>query len=313
MRISYIMVSQFVATRLLRHAVALAVLMVLAAGVACSDGDAARSTAGTGRVLIIGGIPDQNVSALEERFEAMAAYLESQLWFNVEYRPAVSYTSLVTAFDNGEVKLGWFGGFTGVQARLVAEGAQAIAQRPQDEVFRSVFIVGRDVPARSLAELKGLTFTFGSESSTSGHIMPRSFLVEAGVDPESDFRGPPSYSGSHDKTWRLVESGSFQAGALSSAVWDRAVAEGQVDTGKVSVVHITDPYPDYHWVAHPDLDETYGAGATEAVRQALMAMSPGKPDSARVLELFQTDAFIRTRNENYAGIEDVARQLGLIE
>ncbi|MEX0761094.1 MAG: putative selenate ABC transporter substrate-binding protein [Dehalococcoidia bacterium] len=289
----------------LRLVVFAVALMAVAALIACSNEE--RPT------LVIGGIPDQDLMILDEMFGGIADYLEDELGFDVEYRPVTEYATLVTAFRNGDVKLAWFGGLTGVQARLATPGAEAIIQRPRDEEFTSVFIVGSGVQAESLSDLAGKSFTFGSISSTSGHLMPRSFLADAGVDPENDFAGVPSYSGSHDTTWKLVESGSFDAGALSSAVWERAVAEGQVDESRVRVLMYTEPYWDYHWVAHPEIDEVYGEGTLASTRDAFKSMSMDDAEQARVLELFLTDSFIDTNNDNYGAIESVARTLDLIE
>ncbi len=263
--------------------------------------------------LVIGGIPDQDVALLEERFGGLAEYLSAELDLPVRYQPATDYAAVVTAFANGDVQLGWFGGLTGVQARMETSGAQAVAQRPIDTGFRSVFVVGPGVDAAQLADLAGTRFTFGSESSTSGHLMPRFFLDEAGVDPDSEFNGRPGYSGSHDKTWKLVEAGSFQAGALNASVWDRAVREGRVDTAKVREVVRSPSYVDYHWVAHPDLDEVYGDGTTDRIVQVLLGMDEDGPQARRILQLFEDEAFIETDNGNYGAIEDVARDLGLLE
>ena len=264
-------------------------------------------------MLYIGGIPDQDVAILEETFNGVASYLSEELDIPVEYRPSIEYAPLVTAFRNGDIKLAWFGGLTGVQARLAAPGSEAIAQRPIDTGFTSVFITGANVQANSLEDLSGTSFTFGSVSSTSGHLMPRYYLMQAGIDPTTDFRGQPNFSGSHDTTWQLVEAGSFEAGALSSAVWERAVAQGQVDTAKVRVLLETEPYWDYHWVIHPGVDEVYGEGTAQRIEEALLAMSTSDTAQARTLELFQTDRFIETVNGNYDAIESVARQLGMIE
>ncbi len=262
--------------------------------------------------LVIGGIPDQQLSVLEERFGGVADFLSEQLGIEVRYQPAIPYASLVTAFRNGDVKLAWFGGLTGVQARLAAPGTEAIVQRPRDREFESVFIVGAGVNASTLVDLAGKSFTFGSESSTSGHLMPRAFLTEIGIDPESDLSGPPSYSGSHDKTWKLVEAGTFEAGALSAAVWERAVARGQVDQTRVRLLHRTPSYFDYHWAVHPSVDEVFGGGTARQIKVALLNLSvDGR--QARTLELFQTDEFVETDNSNYAAIEQVARDLGLVE
>ena len=290
---------------------ALLAAAVLSTGASACGGGAAGAEGPP--PLVIGGIPDQDVALLEERFGGLAEYLSDELGLPVRYQPATDYAAVVTAFGNGDVKLGWFGGLTGVQARLETPGARAVAQRPIDTEFRSVFIAGADVRATTLQDLAGTRFTFGSESSTSGHLMPRFFLQEAGIDPEADFAGRPSYSGSHDKTWKLVEAGSFQAGALNASVWDRAVEEGQVDPAKVREVLRSPTYVDYHWVAHPEIDETYGEGTTERIVDVLLEMDDAGPEAQRVLELFEDDEFIASDNGRYGAIEKVARDLGLLE
>ena len=129
--------------------------------------------------------------------------------------------------------------------------------------------------------MAGLTFTFGSINSTSGHLMPRHYLVQAGIDPDSDLNGLPNFSGSHDTTWKLVESGSFQAGALNQAVWENAVSGNRVDTSKVRQLAITPPYFDYNWTVRGDLDESFGEGFTQRIQDALLnyapRFDPGRP------------------------------------
>jgi phosphonate transport system substrate-binding protein len=270
------------------------------------NGDAAPPT------LVIGGIPDQEVALLQERFDGLAEYLSDAVGIPVRYQASTDYAGVVTAFANGDVSLGWFGGLTGVQARLETPGAEAIAQRPSDEVYQSVFIAGADVEAESFEDLVGTRFTFGSESSTSSHLMPRFFLDEAGIDPESDFDGPPGYSGSHDRTYALVEAGSFESGVLSQSVWDRLLEDGDVDADRVREVARSPEYVDYHWVAHPQIDEVYGEGTTERIQQALLDMDEAGEDAQQVLEMFDDDSFIEARSEDYGQIESVARDLGLV-
>ncbi len=279
---------------------------------ACGGANGAGSD-GPPPTLVIGGIPDQEVALLEERFSGLADHLSEEVGIPVRYQASTDYAALVTAFTNGDVLLGWFGGLTGVQARLETPGAHAVAQRPKDRAFRSVFIAGRGVEADSLADLEGTRFTFGSESSTSGHLMPRLFLEEAGIDPDADLDGQPGYSGSHDRTFTLVEAGSFEAGVLSESVWDRAVAEGDVDTARVREVARSPTYFDYHWLASPKIDEIYGAGTTDRIVDALLTMDEDGAEAQRVLGLFEDDSFVATDDDSYARIEQVARDLGLVE
>lgn len=260
-------------------------------------------------VFKIGAIPDQNAADLTRNMDKMAEYLEAELGFQVEYVPTVDYAALVTAFERGEIHLAWFGGLTGVQARSVVDGAEAIAQRPRDEVFHSVFIAHKELGLKGLEGLKGLSFTFGSESSTSGHLMPRYFLMEEGVNPEADFDGQPNYSGSHDKTYKLVEAGTFQAGALNEAVWESAVKDGNVDTNKVDVFYTTPDYYDYNWTVNL-VDEGFGEGTMDKVKAALLSMGT---EQQEILDFFETDKFIETTNENYDALEKVAKELEIIK
>ena len=113
------------------------------------------------------------------------------------------YAAAVEALANRKVDLAWFGGFTFVQAQIRSGGkAVPIVQREEDEKFRSVFITS-DPAIKQLSDLKGKDVSFGSQSSTSGHLMPRSFLLQAGVDPDKDFRRV-AYSGAHDATIAAV-------------------------------------------------------------------------------------------------------------
>jgi phosphonate transport system substrate-binding protein len=292
----------------------LAPLFVIAIALVATALSAPGCSGSDEKVLYIGGIPDQDVSLLEARFETVAEFLSDQLDLNVEYLPSDHYSAVVTGFKNNDIQLGWYGGLTGVQARLVVPDAEAFAQRPRDEEFHSVFVADPALGLSNLADVAGLSLTFGSESSTSGHLMPRSFLIEAGVDPEDDLDGPPSYSGSHDVTWKLVESGAFQVGALNEAVWEARVAAGEVNLSKVDVLFRTPSYYDYHWVVRGDLDEEFGEGMMERLRAAVLSIDASKGgQEAEIAEAFQTERFIETNNDNYKAIEDVAIRLGIIE
>lgn len=287
-----------------RPVLSLVVMLLLI--VACGGNDAP--------VLTVGGIPDQDASRLARRYEVFSEYLSQRLGVKVEYVPSVDYAAVVTAFGQGNLDLAFFGGLTGVQARLRDPDARAVAQREQDAEFHSKIIVRSDVPVDSLEELADLagdlTITFGSENSTSGHLMPRLFLERVGSDPDSSFKSLPNYSGSHDLTWRLVESGAFDVGALNEDVWERAVRDGLVDTAKVRVLATTPPYFDYNWTAAGTMDQEFGAGFTQKVQEAFLALS--KDEHQDILELFSTERFIVTGNENYLVIEKVARDLGII-
>ncbi len=290
---------------LMRAAAAALAAAALAGLLACSGG-------GEQPTLWIGGVPDQDASLLEARFTTLAAYLSEETGLDVRYVPHDSYAAVVAAFEAGGVHLAWYGGLAGVQARLAVPEAEAIAQRPRDAAFHSVFVAAPDSGITDLAGLRGRTLTFGSEGSNSGHLMPRFFLREAGIDVERDLAAI-GFSGSHDRTWRLVADGAFDAGALNAVVWEARAAAGEVDRAKVDVFFRTPPYVNYHWVVNRAVDASHGAGTVDKLRAALLAIDVSKGGRAQAIaEAFQTDRFIPTANENYRPIEEVARELGII-
>ena len=257
----------------------------------------------------ISAIPDYDNAEMTRSFNSFADYLSKETGLNVEYVPVIDYPAVVTAFRRGEIDLVWFGGLTGVQARAKVKGAEAIAQRPQDEKFQSVFIKQKNLDnVQTLADVKQHSLAFGSENSTSGHLMPRYFLNEAGISPEADLDGSPVYSGSHDKTYALVEAGAVQVGAINKQYWEKMLKEGKVNLDKVTLFYTTPEYYDYNWTINK-VDQKFGEGTKQKVTEALLKADQ---NSSAVMKLLSADKFIATNNENYQGIEKVAKALKLI-
>ncbi|NEP62170.1 MAG: putative selenate ABC transporter substrate-binding protein [Symploca sp. SIO2G7] len=295
-------------------------LLLLLPVTACSPRPNSTSPAADGaqvQPLTTGAIPDQDPEKLQRLYGKLATYLEKELGVPVEYKPVTDYTAAVTAFRVGDLDLVWFGGLTGVQARLQVKEAQAIAQRDIDAEFHTVFIANKNSGLKPITEikeltaLKGHTLTFGSESSTSGRLMPQYFLEQAGVTLE-DFQGKVGFSQSHDATIQLVEAGTYEAGALNEQVWQSRAAAGDVDLEKVEVIWRTPAYYDYHWVINPNVKERYGADFVERVQAALFKLDPNVPEHKEILDLFGATKFITTENANYAEIEAVGRKIGKI-
>jgi phosphonate transport system substrate-binding protein len=291
------------------------VLVVSACG--GDDSDSATS-AGPKPTLNIGAIPDQDPQELQRLYGTVADRLSRELGVKVAYRPVTDYTAAVTAFKVGDLDLVWFGGLTSVQAQRQVEGATPVAQRDIDAAFHTVVIANKDSgiapigDASGLAALKGHTFTFGSESSTSGRLMPQYFLARAGVELD-DFKGEPGFSGSHDKTIDLVQAGTYDAGALNEQVWLDRKARGAVDLAKVDVVWRSPGYPDYQWVIRPDADERFGEGFTDRVKRALLALTASDPQDKKILDLFGAKRFIETKKGDHAVTERAGRETGLLE
>ncbi len=258
-------------------------------------------------------IPDQDESQLQKRFGVVALYLEEQLGVPVKYVPVKSYAAAVTAFRNNEVQMAWFGGLSGVQARRLVPGSQAIAQGQEDTAFKSYFIANTSTGLEasdtlSNAFIEQPTFTFGSKGSTSGRLMPEYYLRETFNKAPGELFEKVGFSGDHSRTIALVQSGAYATGAVNYKVWERGVEEGTVDTDKVTVIWETPAYPDYHWTVRGDLNETFGEDFTQQVTKALLAI-----DDPVLLGAFPREKFIPASNSDYAPIEETARKIGLLD
>jgi len=253
-------------------------------------------------------IPEEVATEQIRKFTPIAQYLEKKLGMKVEFTPVTDYPAAVEAMVGKKVDLVWFGGFTFVQAKIRSmDKVIPIAQREEDTKFQSVFITKTDSGIKTLADLKGKQVSFGSQSSTSGHLMPRSFLLAAKIDPDKDFKRV-AYSGAHDATIASVVSGKVDAAALDITVWKKFVAENRVDTKAVDVFYTTPPYFNYNWAVHADMP----VAMRERVQKALTDLDPNTPEGKEILSLNRATRYIPTKAENYIGVETAARSAGLL-
>lgn len=267
------------------------------------------STVSAQQVLKVTTIPEEAATEQVRKFGPLTRYLEKSLNMKVEFTPVNDYPAAVEALVNKQVDLVWFGGFTHVQAQIRSGGKVIpIAQREEDTKFRSVFIAQKGSGISKLSDLRGKQFSFGSASSTSGSLMPRSFLLEAGIDPEKDFKRV-AYSGAHDATIASVVSGRVDAAALDITVWNKFVTEKKVDTTKVDVFYTTPPYFNYNWSVHADMP----AALRDRITKALLALDMNTPEGKEILTLNRASRYIPTKPENYKGLEVAGRSAGLIK
>lgn len=266
----------------------------------------------TDRALIFSAIPDQNQSQLTSRFNKIANYLSTALHVPVKYVPVKSYAAAITAFRNNQVQLAWFGGLSGVRARSLVADSEAIAQGAEDTQFETYFIAHHSTKLKLSTELPAdiadMNFTFGSKGSTSGRLMPEFYIREHFNKSPTDLFSRVGFSGNHSRTIALVQTGAYQLGAVNYKVWQQQLKEGKIDNSKVSVIWKTPPYPDYQWSVRGDVDNIWGKGFKNRIKQALLNMKDPK-----LLEAFPRSAFISAKNDDYLPILKTAKKIGLID
>lgn len=277
--------------------------LLAAAGALLFSGAASAAT------LRVSAIPDEAPTELIRKFKPLMEYLEKEVGVRVKFIPLVNYAATVEALAAGKIDLVWYGGFTHVQARIRTNGrAVPLVMRRRDLNFKTKFITAINSGIRSLKDLRGKTFAFGSVSSTSGHLMPRFFLKGAGIVPEKDF-AKFSFSGSHDATAKWVEAGKVQAGAINEAVWNKLVQSGKVNPKKVRVFFTTPGYVDYNWTARGDLPRE----TLTRLAGAFLKLSAINPEHRKILALQRAEGYVLALPGDFKGIESAAREAGLLK
>ncbi len=260
-------------------------------------------------VLRVSAIPDEAPTELQRKFKPLGDYLKQATGLDVQFVPVTDYAAVVEGLATNKLDLAWLGGFTYVQARRRTHGGVVpIVQRAEHAKFTSRFNVPTNSTAKTLADLKGKTFAFGAPSSTSGSLMPRYFLLQAGIDPERDFKSV-AFSGAHDATVAFVAAGRAEAGVLNASVMDKLVESKNANVEKVRVLAITPPYFDYNWTVRPGLDPAI----TRKLTDAFLRLDPANPAMKEIMDLQRASKFIPTQNSNYDGIEAAARSAGLVK
>lgn len=259
--------------------------------------------------LIITAIPDDgDADRMRENFGALANYLGQAVGLPVEYVHVENYAASVTALATGRAHIAWLGAVTTAQARmLMGDELTLLGSRDIDKGFVSYFIANPSTGLTEVADLKELaarakdkswTFTFGSKSSTSGHMMPRKyFMDQAGSGPEQVFR-TVAYSGSHDVVMQMVADGTHDVGALNYASWDKASDELK---SKAPIVYKTPPYTNYALAARADL----GPDLLQQLRTALLSLSADDDNGAKVLSYLKAGRFVEADISEWQGYVDL--------
>lgn len=253
--------------------------------------------------------PALRVTAIPEAREdfqkgeaAFKAWLERETGVPVVLRLAGSYEEAVALLAARDADVGWMGGVTTVQVMSASGGrVRPIAIREKDREFRSYVIAQASIEATSLEGLRGKRFTFGAPSSTSGHVMPRFFMLERGLVPETLF-GRVAYSGDHKKTVLQVAAGEQDCGAVNYKVFEQMVAAKAVDPAKVKVVWTSPAFVDQSWVAAGDLDERLGAGVLQKLTTAFLALDHSRADDRTVLDILKTEKYVAAKAEWWRGV-----------
>jgi len=276
--------------------VAMVLSMLLLTGLVCVAG------AEKPKELRVYVIPTEKPEIVLKAHESLASYLEKKLGVKVKLTVPSTYPEVTEAVVKGTADLSYLGGLTYIQAKSQVPSIVPIATATA--VHATVMIAQPASGIKSIRDLKGKTFAFGSESSTAGHLIPRGHLLTAAhVNPETDF-AKFIFTGGHDKVAMAVANGAVNAGALYKPVYEKLVKEGKIAKGQVEVFWESSPFPDFPWVASSGLDP----GFRDALKDAFLTLKDPK-----VLEPLRTTGYKELKDEEFALTRSYAKMLGFLK
>jgi len=259
-------------------------------------------------VLRVGILPDSSVDNLYQRYDPLLNYLSAETGLEYRLVQPENYGDLLRLFRDRDVDLAYFGGYTFVRAQTFY-GARPLIMREIDTRFTSWFLVRGENSALQLTDFKDKTFSFGSELSTSGHLMPRHFMqVEQQIVPEQFF-SEVHYSGTHDKTAYLVRDGKVDLGVANAKIIIAMIEEGRLKQGEIRTLWQTPPYPDYVWAVHDYLDED----VTTQLRNAFLKLDKNDKDHNKILSQLGARYFLPAGASDFTRLKIIAESLGLLQ
>lgn len=278
-----------------RHLLATALLLSTAVSAASEGKDPSR--------LRVALLPDENAATLIQNAQPLKTYLEQRLKKDIEIVVTTDYSSMIEAMRFGRIEVAYFGPFSYVLAKSKAPGIEpfAVGVERGAPTYQSVLIANASGPVKKLEDVRGKTFAYGDQASTSSHLAPRAHLLrKAGLDGDTDYR--VVHLGAHDAVARAVQAGQAPAGALSKPIFDALVQRGTIDASKVIQLDLSAPIPNYPIVMQGNLAPTLKT----AIRSAFLDLR-----DTEVLKSFRVEAFVATDDKAYDVLRETASVLKL--
>ncbi len=156
-------------------------------------------------VTDVNGIED-----LQRDYGLFRTKLEEVLGIKIEFFPVKNTTAAAPALLSREVDIVFAGPSEYLILNARAKAIPIIAI--ERSKYHSIFVVRANSTIKSLAQLKGKTIAMRKIGSTSGHLAPTKLLIDAGLDPKTDFKTVML----DDKGGQALKKGEVDAWATAS-------------------------------------------------------------------------------------------------
>lgn len=246
-------------------------------------------------------LPDEDASSVIRSNQEFKEYLEDELGKKIELIVTTDYSSMIEAMRNERIDLAYFGPLSYVLARSRSDiDAFAAKTKNGSATYQAVVITNAEAGIESIGDIQGHDMAYGDQASTSSHMIPKSMLVEQGLEAGKNYK--EHFLGAHDAVAMAVQNGRAQAGGLSRPIFESLVARGVIDASKVKVLAYSEPFPQYPWAWRNSLDEDL----KENIKTAFYALK-----DKDILKQFKADGLAPISDADYDVVRTLKKSLGL--
>lgn len=264
-------------------------------------------------VLQVGFTPWENPQDMAKSAGPISEILAKATHMKVQAFLSTDYSGVVEAMRSGKVDVAFFPPGAYVLAEKQAHAKVILKSMFGGKaLYYSAIIALKKRGFKSLKDLRGKTFAFVDDSSTSGSIYPRLMLKNAGLDAKRDFRLAIN-AGSHDAVLLSVLHGKVDAGATYAndpqgreSAWSVMLKDPK-QRAQVQVLAISAAIPSDNIAVRGDLDPRIVA----QVRKAFLDLSATAAGRARIKEIYHVDGFTTAEPSDYAPVREAFEKIGI--
>ncbi len=255
-------------------------------------------------VLKLGFVPVMNIEEMVKQFQAVAKYLGRKVDARVKLVPVQNYQQLLEKLATKEIDLGTAGSYIGYRAIKEVKAVPLV--RPEQggiSTYKSLIVVRKDSGITNLRQLKGKSFAYVDMNTSAGYIYPRAVLRKMGYDPENFF-SKTVLAGKHDAAFLAVFHRQEVGAAAKDLVYNQLVKQNPKIGQELSIIASGGRFPEKPIMARP------GMSATMRSRIIKVFLEMNRDAEGRAaLEDFGADRFIRTTVEDFASVDELAKEL----
>ncbi len=224
----------------------------------------------------------KNPQDVKASADKVAAYLSKKVGVPVEVLIPTSYGASVQAIVSNKAQLAYTSALPYLLAKKEAPVRLIVAEEREGRTdYDSIFVVAKDSPIKSLADLKGKRMVFTSPTSTSGYVFAYARLIQEGLlkpgqDPK-EFFSNVSFGGGYDRALLAVANGQADVCAVSDYTMEGAKADVYLkkeDRDKLRVLAETPGVPTHGIMIRSDLPKSF----QDKMQSSIIELSTEHPE-----------------------------------